>query len=84
MHGSEVLTRQTPAPVRYHLPYFNHGTRVTVQDLFGSMPVRVKQRAIVAEKHRGWSREWEELKRDAVMLILSWPSCVAVDRKSVV
>ena len=83
MHRSEVLTRQTPAPVQYHLPYFKHGTRVTVQDLFGSMPVRVKQRAIVSEKQRGWGKEWEELRCDVAKLVLSWPNSVAVTIREV-
>jgi DNA mismatch repair protein MLH3 len=78
MHKSEVVSRQIPAPAQQHLAYSTHGTRVTVRDLFGSMPVRVKQRAIVAEKQRGYSKEWEELKRDVVGLLLSWPTAVSV------
>jgi DNA mismatch repair protein MLH3 len=78
MHKSEVVSRQIPAPAQQHLVYSTHGTRVTVRDLFGSMPVRVKQRAIVAEKQRGYSKEWEELKREIVGLLLSWPTAVSV------
>jgi DNA mismatch repair protein MLH3 len=77
-HKSEVVARQTPAPAQQYLQYSDHGTRVTVRDLFGSMPVRVKQRAITAEKQRGNSKDWEELRRSLVALLLSWHSSVAV------
>jgi DNA mismatch repair protein MLH3 len=78
MHKSTVVSRQTPSPAQQYLTSFNHGTRVTVRDLFGNMPVRVKQRAISTEKQRGNSKEWEELRRDVVLLLLAWPKCVAV------
>ena len=78
MHKSAVVSRQTPSLPQLHLTSFNRGTRVTVRDLFGNMPVRVKQRAASSEKPRGNSREWEELKRDVVLLLLAWPSSVAV------
>jgi len=78
MHKSEVVGRQTPTRAQQYLQYPDHGTRVTVRDLFGGMPVRVKQRAITAEKPRGNSKDWEELKRSIVALLLSWHSNVAV------
>lgn len=50
---------------------------MTVRDLFGSMPVRVKQRAIEVE--RGiHSKHWELLKRDIIALILAWDRHVSV------
>jgi len=79
LHRSEVVSRQTPAPPQQHLISSDHGTRVTVRDLFGNMPVRVKQRIIVAEKQRAHSREWDDLKHDIVALLLSWPSNVVVN-----
>lgn len=78
LHKSEIISRQLPATVQQHLPYFNHGTRVTIRDLFGSMPVRVRQRAITAEKQGGYSKEWEGLRRGIVMLLLAWPFRVSV------
>ncbi|KAE9377492.1 hypothetical protein N431DRAFT_365292 [Stipitochalara longipes BDJ] len=78
MHKSAVVSRQTPSPPQLHLTSFSHGTRVAVRDLFGNMPVRVKQRARSSEKLRGNSKEWEELKRDVVLLLLAWPKNVAV------
>jgi DNA mismatch repair protein MLH3 len=78
MHKSAIVSRQTPAPPQLHLTLFSHGTRVTVRDLFGNMPVRVKQRAMSAEKPRGNSKEWEELRRGVVLLLLAWPRTVGV------
>ncbi|CAG8981890.1 hypothetical protein HYALB_00013563 [Hymenoscyphus albidus] len=83
MHKSEVISRQTPTPSHQHLLNTDHGTRVTVRDLFGNMPVRVKQRAITAEKYRGNNKHWEELKRSIALLLLSWPEPVAVTIREV-
>ncbi|TVY48317.1 DNA mismatch repair protein [Lachnellula occidentalis] len=78
MHKSEVVGRQTPAPAQHYLQYPDHGTRVTVRDLFGGMPVRVRQRAIAAEKQGGNSKDWEELRRSIVALLLSWQGTISV------
>lgn len=77
VHNSDVLARHIPSPPDQRLLSFPHGTRVTVRDLFGSMPVRVKQRAIEVE--RGiHSKHWELLKRDIIALILAWDRPVSV------
>ncbi|KAI1123523.1 hypothetical protein F5Y10DRAFT_251708 [Nemania abortiva] len=77
IHNSDVLARHIPSPPDQRLLSFPHGTRVTVRDLFGSMPVRVKQRAIDIE--RGvHSKHWEALKRNIAALVLSWNRHVSV------
>lgn len=77
IHNSDILARHVPSLPGQRLLSFPHGTRVAARDLFGSMPVRVKQRAIDAE--RGvHSRHWEHLKRDIVALILAWDDHVSV------
>ena len=76
MHKSEVVSRQVPAPALQYLSHSDHGTRVTVRNLFGNMPVRVKQRAVALEKQGG--QAWESLKRSVVLLCLAWPHGVAV------
>ncbi|KAI1206164.1 uncharacterized protein F4807DRAFT_440129 [Annulohypoxylon truncatum] len=77
IHNAEVLARHIPALPEQRLLSFPHGTRTTVRDLFGSMPVRVKQRAIDAE--RGiHAKDWERLKRGLVALLLAWPGQVSV------
>ncbi|TVY45541.1 DNA mismatch repair protein [Lachnellula subtilissima] len=78
MHKSKVVGRQTPAPAQQYVQYPDHGTRVTVRDLFGGMPVRVRQRAIAAEKQGGNGKDWEELRRSIVALLLSWQGTVSV------
>ncbi len=78
MHKSTTVSRHTPSPPQLHFTSFSHGTRVTVRDLFGNMPVRVKQRAMSAERSRGNNKEWEELRRDIILLLLAWPKSVAV------
>ncbi|KAH8685383.1 hypothetical protein BGZ60DRAFT_522677 [Tricladium varicosporioides] len=83
MHKSEVIARQNPVLEHHHLQYQEHGTRVTVRDLFGNMPVRVKQRAIVAEKSPGNSKDWQDLRRNITALLLSWPADVAITVREV-
>ncbi|KAK1988348.1 hypothetical protein LZ30DRAFT_699292 [Colletotrichum cereale] len=77
IHNSRVLTRNIPALPEQRLVTFSHGTRVTVRDLFGSMAVRVKQRAVASEK-AAVDREWGRLLHDVVAILLAWPSDVAL------
>ncbi|KAI1750619.1 hypothetical protein F4782DRAFT_244010 [Xylaria castorea] len=77
IHHSDILARHTPSPPDQRLLSSPHGTRVTVRDLFGSMPVRVKQRAIDAERGLH-SKHWESLKRDVVALMLAWDGRISV------
>ncbi|KAF7924828.1 hypothetical protein BELL_0716g00020 [Botrytis elliptica] len=81
MHRSEVVSRQTPAPDQHHLASFEHGTRVTVRDLFGSMPVRVKQRAIASGNRQVITQMWDGLRKDIVSLLLAWPKDISVSIK---
>ena len=76
-HGGEVLARNTPSRPEQRFLTFNHGTRVMVKDLFGSMAVRVKQRALAAEKPVA-EREWSNLVRAITALLLGWPAAVLV------
>ncbi|KAI1381160.1 hypothetical protein F4677DRAFT_402324 [Hypoxylon crocopeplum] len=77
IHNSEVLARHTPSLPEQRLLSFPHGTRVAVRDLFGSMPVRVKQRVIDADRGTN-AKDWERLKRALVALLLAWPGQVTV------
>ncbi|TEY44013.1 hypothetical protein BOTCAL_0356g00150 [Botryotinia calthae] len=78
MHRSEIVSRQTPAPDQHHLASFEHGTRVTVRNLFGSMPVRVKQRAIASGNRQLIAQMWDDLCKDVVSLLLAWPKDTSV------
>ncbi|KAH8677292.1 hypothetical protein BX600DRAFT_449357 [Xylariales sp. PMI_506] len=76
IHNSKVLARHTPAPPDQTLYSFSHGTRVTVRDLFGSMPVRVKQRAVSIDKTS--NRDWDLLKLAIVAVLLPWSGQITV------
>ncbi|KAJ0165072.1 DNA mismatch repair protein Mlh3 [Colletotrichum tanaceti] len=81
--NSRVLARNTPALPEQRLLTFSHGTRVTVRDLFGSMAVRVKQRAVASEK-AAVDKEWGRLLRHVAALLLAWPSDVALSIRDTV
>lgn len=68
---SKITDRQLPASVHYQL-HSKHGTRVTVRNLFGNLPVRVKQRSVVTDQKTELDRLWHELKRHVTCLLLSW------------
>ncbi|KAL2816098.1 hypothetical protein BJX63DRAFT_147500 [Aspergillus granulosus] len=70
-HHSTPVARLTPAPRHHGLKFSDHGTRVTVNDLFGNMPVRVKNRALVLQKPDELDRQWDELKQLLISLLIS-------------
>lgn len=77
IHNSKVIARHTPSPPDQRLLSFSHGTRVTVRDLFGSMPVRVKQRALTLDRAT-MLRDWENLKLSIVPILLAWPGQASI------
>ncbi|KAF7896494.1 hypothetical protein EAF00_006508 [Botryotinia globosa] len=81
MHRSEIVSRQTPVPDQHHSSSFEHGTRVMVRNLFGSMPVRVKQRAIASGNRQVIAQMWDGLRKDIVSLLLAWPNDISVSIK---
>ncbi|KAK4998975.1 DNA mismatch repair protein [Elasticomyces elasticus] len=80
-HRSKTVARQTPAPAQHEVPSA-HGTRVTVRDLFGDMPVRVKQRALVRDERTEDEKQWQSLRKDVVALLLAWSRPVSVKLRS--
>lgn len=72
IHNSKLLVRHVPCPPEQRILTFNHGTRVTVRDLFGSMPVRVKYRALQGDKGSS-AKDWDRLLSDLVALMIFWP-----------
>lgn len=71
LHHSATVARLIPAPVQQRLKLGRHGTSVTVNDLFGNMPVRVKNRALILQKPDELEREWDYLKQTLVPLMLA-------------
>ncbi|KAJ5560003.1 hypothetical protein N7513_002402 [Penicillium frequentans] len=72
-HRSTPVARLIPAPAHQNLRFSEHGTCVTVNDLFGNMPVRVKRRALVLERPDELDREWDNLRYSLASLMLANP-----------
>lgn len=73
LHQSKAISRLTPAPSQHAIrTTTGHGTRVSVRDLFGNMPVRVKQRVILDEQGLETERQWQAIKVGLVSLLLPW------------
>ena len=82
LHRSKVISRLIPAPSQHDIPS-RHGTRVSVRDLFGNMPVRVKQRAAALEAGTEDDRQWEQLRRSITGYLLAQGATVSVSIKDV-
>ncbi|KAI4245028.1 MAG: hypothetical protein LQ352_006644, partial [Teloschistes flavicans] len=70
LHHTRPAARLIPAPPHYQLMSRENGTKVDVHDLFGNMPVRVKQRGSAYEKDH--IRSWESMCKKIVGLLLAW------------
>lgn len=81
-HHAQAIERQLPTPVHNHV-HGKHGTRITVRNLFGNMPVRVKQRAMVVDQKTEQYRLRNALKRDTVGLLLSWQGSISLKLRGV-
>ncbi|KAI4268348.1 MAG: hypothetical protein LQ337_007892, partial [Flavoplaca oasis] len=77
-HRSKPAARLVPAPSRHQLANREHGTKVDVHDLFGNMPVRVKQRGLTCLNEREHQRQWDSIRRKIVGFILAWRYPVTV------
>ncbi|KXT18241.1 hypothetical protein AC579_2877 [Pseudocercospora musae] len=75
LHHGRAIARDTKAgqTSRFSALHLRHGTSIFVRDLFGSMPVRVKQRALAVDASPEDNKDWLELKRGITSLILPWP-----------
>lgn len=71
LHHSGAVTRLVPAPAHHQLSHREHGTRITVQELFGNIPVRIKQRTIMYN-NKEHEKDWELLNTKIVGLLLAW------------
>ncbi|KAL5118336.1 DNA mismatch repair protein [Pleosporales sp. CAS-2024a] len=70
IHHATVIQRQLPAP-SHHAIHGKHGTRVTVRNLFGNLPVRIKHRRKIAERKAEHDQLWEDTRHRIVGLLLS-------------
>ncbi|GAB0139083.1 hypothetical protein EsDP_00007298 [Epichloe bromicola] len=78
IHNGNVLSRSIPAQPDQRIAAFKHGTRVSVRNLFGSMPVRVKQRGLLCSDRAKIDREWDAATKAIAALLLSWPCELSV------
>ena len=77
-HHSRPAARLVPAPSRYQLSNREHGTKVEVHDLFGNMPVRVKQRGLTSSYDKKNQRQWEAIRKNIIGSLLAWQFPVTV------
>lgn len=73
IHQNTVISRKTSTQSSVLGFSPAHGTQTTVRDLFGNMPVRVKQRAISNETGAIDEKAWHQLKQGIAALLLAWP-----------
>ncbi|KAI5359954.1 hypothetical protein Slin15195_G118150 [Septoria linicola] len=80
LHHGRAISRQTTNTETADSAnvYHKHGTSVSVRDLFGNMPVRVKQRALAHDSGNEDDKAWSELRYNAVALLLAWPCPCAI------
>ncbi|WEW55469.1 DNA mismatch repair protein [Emydomyces testavorans] len=69
-HHSSTISKLCPAPKQHELAS-EHGTKVTVTNLFGNLPVRVKHRALTLQRNEDIDKEWDELKRLLTGLLIA-------------
>ncbi|KAF1922046.1 hypothetical protein BDU57DRAFT_486555 [Ampelomyces quisqualis] len=77
LHHANLVERHVPASSHQHLDG-KHGTRVVVRNLFGNLPVRVKQRAKLAAHTEDNRRLWHSFKLAVVGLLLAWARPLSV------
>ena len=75
---SQVLARFQTSQEHQRILRKIYGTKVTVRDLFGKLPVRVKHRAIRYEIQENLDKEFEGLKKKIVTLLLAWSRPVKI------
>ncbi|KAF2204701.1 hypothetical protein GQ43DRAFT_408934 [Delitschia confertaspora ATCC 74209] len=78
LHHSKAIERNLPARPQDEIKAYSHGTRVTVRNLFGNLPVRVKQRAVIVEEKAELNRLWDGLRKEVTGLLLSWAQPVSL------
>ena len=82
MHQSNPAARLMPAPVHYSLAHRAHGTKVTVRDLFGALPVRVKHRTISRELSSVRQKDWHSLQHAVTAILLAWNRPVSLSMRT--
>ncbi|KAK5116706.1 hypothetical protein LTR62_007380 [Meristemomyces frigidus] len=71
MRSGRTIARHRPGLLSDELNT-SSGTQVCVRDLFGSMPVRVKQRTLARDNGLEVMKSWQGLKHGLTALLVSW------------
>ena len=79
LHRSRVIARRNEGSDRDFGPGFSHGTVVTVHDLFGNLPVRVKDRAFRMEDKKLRAKDLDGLRRRLLALSLAYGKSIAIN-----
>ena len=77
LHHAQAIDRQLPASTHCQV-HAKHGTRVTVRNLFGNLPVRIKHQSMLLEQKLEHDRLWGALRKNITALLLSWQGTVAL------
>ena len=83
LHHSRLAARLLPSPSHHDLVFRDHGTKVIVQDLFGNIPVRVKQRGMEHTVSGTSERDWEFLCRNITGTLLAWDAPINLTMRGV-
>ena len=71
------------APDHQRLNNLDYGTRVSVHDLFGNIPVRVKQRPGVETNGKIFDKDWSALRKVIIGTFLAWGSYVSITLRTI-
>ena len=82
VHHSKAAARLVPAPAHHSLTHRDHGTKVTVRDLFGALPVRVKHRTLSRELPSVRQKDWHVLRHAVTGVLLAWNASVSLTIKT--
>ena len=83
LHHSRLAARLLPSPSHHHVVCRDHGTKVAVQDLFGNIPVRIKQRGMEHTVSSISERDWEFLCRNITGTLLAWDAPITLTMRGV-
>nr|POE94381.1 dna mismatch repair protein mlh3 [Quercus suber] len=79
LHNGKFVSRQSRSQIpRGQFMVELQGTQIEVYDLFGNIPVRLKQRASETGGRHRIEKLWSRLKHDIAGFLLAWPRPCAV------
>lgn len=78
VHRSKAVRRQIIDIESSDSLFRSPGTIVSVYDLFGNLPVRIKNRILNSESKEVHAKEFHDLRQRTLALLLAWPKQVRV------